>query len=105
MKTILALALALSSVSAMAAIESTDLTCQEIRSAVSRNGWQIIQTNGQPSGNKAAYAKVYADFSGLDNPVTVWVKSSSGKACPAGYVDANRDFHGTATNLNYRSWL
>ena len=107
MKALVLIALAAVSFGASAAIESTELSCQEIRSAVARNGFQTIQTDGQPAGNKAAYATAWANAScsGDDNAVTLWVRSSSGKLCPAGEVCARNDFHGTATNLNYRDWL
>ena len=111
MKAIIVLALATLSFGASAAIESTELSCQEIRSEIRRNGWQIVQTEGQPAGNKAAYATIYSDFGGSiscvsdSNAGTVWVRSNSGKLCPAGQACLDKDFHGTATNLNYRSWL
>jgi hypothetical protein len=109
MKALIIIALAAVSFGASAAhIESTALTCQEIRSAIQRNGFQVVQTDGQPAGNKAAYATISyssSDCTGDSRPDTAWVRSSSGKLCPAGYVCVKHDFYGTATNLNYQSWL
>lgn len=111
MKAFAVLALAFLSFGASAAIESTELTCQEIRTAIRRAGSQIVQTEGQPAGNKAAYATIYSDFTGTiscsgdSNPATAWVRSSNGKLCPAGQVCVRDGFFGLPTNLNYRDWL
>lgn len=92
MKTIFVLALGLMSSGAFAnhapLLDTTDFSCQELRSLVRINRQRDFTTDG---ANRRTY---FSDFygngdglcSGWQRAETGWATSSSGKQCPVGYV-------------------
>jgi hypothetical protein len=97
MKSLIVLVLATMSSGAFAnsapLLDTTDYTCQELRSFVRVNRQRDFTTEGE---NRRTY---YSDFygngdgvcSGSKRAVTGWATSSSGKQCPIGYVCVDRD--------------
>lgn len=94
MKAIVIALAAMASVGASAAtFETTTNTCEGLRQAIKRNGWQYLTINGQPK--MPHYNVYYADDSWCSsgqNGVTAWVPTADAKNCPVGIVCVDKNY-------------
>lgn len=96
MKTVIAIAIALSSLTASAAIDASSASCQGLRAAVARNGFQNVTTGGKTYTVTDLYANGGKNefCAQWENSVTLWAPTADAKACPVGLVCQDKSVNG-----------